>query len=123
MTTDLVNRLAACENKPSNFLAPIVLTGSAQQVSTTDLFVTSVTFYGFKAVANNAAPTANATDTQLGYTDYAGTLVTANQSAFLDTIPAGSSVTERAPLGTKYNLKDFWVLGTATDKIVVGYEA
>jgi hypothetical protein len=124
MTTDIVNRLAACENKPSTFLAPLALvTGTAVQVSTADLFATSVTFYGFKAVSATAAPTANGNDAQLGYTDYAGTLVAANSPAFLDVVPAGGAVTERATLGTKYNLKDFWVLGTTTDKIVVGYEA
>jgi hypothetical protein len=122
MATDLVNRLAACENKPSNFLAAIVLTGGAQQISTTDLFVTAVTFYGFKVVSQAAAPTANTGDVQLGYTDYAGALG-AGGPVFLDVIPAGSAVTERAPLGTKYNLKDFWVLGNAGDKVVVGYEA
>lgn len=123
MALDLVNRVAACENKPTNFLAPVTLTtGTAVQVSTADRFVTSVTFYGFRAVANNAAPTANANTTQLGYTDYAGALVAANTPAFLDVIPGGSAITEAAPLGTKYNLKDFWLLGTTGDKIVVGYQ-
>jgi hypothetical protein len=125
MTTDVVNRLAACENKPSIFLIVALTTGTAVQASTVDLFVTSVVFYGYKDAADDAVPTSNTGDTALGYTVHTGSNVNVaiNSPVFLDTIPAGGSVTERPTLGAKYNLKDFWFLGLTNDAIVIGYEA
>ena len=107
---------------PQFLLVSIASTNVAVLVGTNSTLVTSATFYGFKAVATNAAPTANVATAYVGYVDTAGGAgVTATRPVIVDTITAGGSFT-LARDGVKFNLNNIYVLGTNADKVLVKYE-
>lgn len=117
----LNSRIASAEPKSQKYIWVTLSTGTAVQGVSTNLLFTSATFYGYKAVANNAGATANTASTSIGFVDSAGAVVTANQPAFVDTITAGSWLS-LGKTGTKYNLSEIYFLGTTGDKILVVYE-
>lgn len=119
----IANHIDYCIHKPQQFLFVALATGTAVQANATSLRFTTLTFYGMKAVSATAAPTANAADAYVGVADASNVFGNgANLPAFLDTVSAGGSLTLRAPVGSKYDLKDFYFLGTTGDKIAIGYE-
>lgn len=114
-------KISSADPKAPGFLFVTLATGTAVQGSTTNLQFTSATFYGYKAVSATAAPTFNTASAYLGFVDTPGTSgVAAGSPAFHETITSGSYMV-LAPIGTKYNLKDIYFLGTTGDKILVVY--
>lgn len=118
-TVSLNNKLSSNEPKVPRFVSVTLSTGTAVAGSATDLLFTSAMFYGVKTVVSNAAPTANTATAYIGYLDNDGAVVTVGTAAIIDTIPAGGSLLMRAVPGEKYNLKDFYFLGTTGDKVIV----
>lgn len=107
---------------PKFLLVSIASTNVAVLVGTNSTLVTSATFYGYKTVSTNAAPTANVASAYVGYVDTAGgSGVTATRPVIVDTITAGGSFT-LARDGVKFNLNNIYVLGTNADKVLVKYE-
>ncbi len=86
------------------------------------LLVTGLIFYGYSAVSATAAPTSNSASAYVGRVDAAGSVVTAGQPAFLDQIIPGSYVQIEIKPGEKFDLKDFRLLGTTNDKVLVVYD-
>lgn len=113
--------MGKAQAKGAKFLFVALSTGTAVQASTTNLQFTAATFYGVKAVSATAAPTANTGTAYVGFVDAAGASgVTAGQPAFCDSITAGSYVSLQQ-IGTKYDLKDLYFLGSTGDKILIVY--
>jgi len=117
----LNSKASSAEPKAPKFKWVTLTTGTAVAASTTNLQFTTATFYGVKAAANNAAPTANTGTAYIGYKDVTGEVVTANQPALVDSIAAGSWLALNN-IGTRYNLTDFYFLGSTGDKVLIVYE-
>ncbi len=86
------------------------------------LHVTGLIFYGYSAVSATAAPTNNAAAAYVGRIDAAGSVVAAGSPAFVDQIIPGSYVQMDIKPGEKFDLKDFRLLGTTGDKVLVVYD-
>lgn len=114
-------KITSAEPKTNNFMWVTLTTGTAVAASSTNLSFTAATFYGYKAVANNAAPTANTAAAYIGFKDPAGVLVSAGTPALVDTIAANSFLAI-ARIGTKYNLADVYLLGTTGDKVLIVFQ-
>ncbi len=95
---------------------------SALPSGVTTRHVTGLIFYGYSAVSATAAPTSNANAAWVGRADAEGSVVTANSPAFLDQIAPGSYVQMAIKPGEKFDLKDFSLLGTTNDKVLVVYD-
>ena len=107
---------------PKFLLISIASTNVTVLVGSNSTLVTSATFYGFKAVTTNAAPTTNVATAYVGYLDAdGGSGVTPPRPVILDTIPKGQSITLQRD-GVKFNLNQLYVLGTNADKVLVRYE-
>ncbi len=121
MGQGLNSGISKAEPKSPKFLFVTLATGTAVQASTTNLQFTSATFYGVKAVSATAAPTVNGAIAYVAFKDATGASgVAADSPAFCDTITAGSYVALQQ-VGTKYDLKDIYFLGTTGDKILIVY--
>lgn len=117
-------KISSAEPKEPKFLLVSIATNNvAVKVGTNSTIVTRATFYGYKAVGTNTAPTANVATAYVGYVDTAGgSGVTATRPVMLDAITAGGSFT-RAADGVKFDLANIYVLGgTNDDKVLVKYE-
>jgi hypothetical protein len=92
--------------------------GTNVACSTTNFQFTAATFYGWAAATNNAGPTTNRADVYLGIKDPTGAITTAGTPAALDVIWPGWYVSFAAT-GTRFNLGDFYVVGTNGDRVLI----
>jgi hypothetical protein len=124
MTQAIHNKIEGCAYKQPKFLFVSLTTGAAVRASSTNIKVTSATFYGVKAVSATAAPTDNTDAVRLGYTDATGASgVTAGQPAFTTvTIDQGLYVSQSSVTGSCFDLNDVWFLGSTNDKVLIVYE-
>jgi hypothetical protein len=105
------NQLAAATAKTYREFGLVpVTTGAQTAVSATDVFATQVEFYGYKSVSSGTAPVPNTANVYYGL-----------QVAMSDVLAPGAKVTYRPPLGTKINLKNFYVTGTTGDSVFLRY--
>lgn len=117
----LNSKITSADPKRPHFKVITLATGTAVAGSATDLQFTSATFYGYSAVSDTAAPTANASSAYLGFTDPdGGSGLLEGDPVLTETILPGSYVA-LAPIGTKYNLADLRFLGATGDKILIVY--
>lgn len=122
-TVGLNAKLSSAEPKGNSFFLVTLTNGSYTRPVATNFAFTSATFYGYRSVATNAAPTTNASPAYIGYLDSAGDSgVTAGAPAMFDTIGAGSYLGLKAPPGTKYDLSKFYFTGANSDKVLIVYE-
>lgn len=121
-TVGLNGKLSSAEPKTNAFVWVTLVTGTnVAATATNPTMFSAATFYGYKSATNNAAPTANTASAYIGYKDTAGTITTANTPAVFDTITAGSYLGLRT-IGVKYNLSQFYFVGTTGDKVLIVYE-
>lgn len=111
----MANRMEAAIYKQQSSLGPILTpAGVSTPISATDLWVTQATFYGYKAVSQNAAPTPNAANIAVGP-------VVGGLAKLVDIVVPGGKVVYAPALGTRINLKDLAASGTGTDAVFVTY--
>lgn len=121
-TVSLNAKISSAEPKTNAFFWVTLTNGAYARPTATPVMFTSATFYGYKHVTNNAAPTTNASPAYIGYLDVAGAATTTNTPAIFDTIGAGSYLGLRAPPGTKYDLSQFFFTGADGDKVFIVFE-
>jgi hypothetical protein len=111
----MANRIDAAVYKQQGSLGPIPLPAGVQTaISGADLWVTQASFYGYKTVSQNAAPTNNGANVAIGPAN-------GGLAKLVDVIAPGARVTYAPALGTKFNLKDIAGSGTGTDAVFVTY--
>lgn len=113
--------IKAAEPKTSQFLAVPLTTGSTVQATNGATKYTTATFYGYATLSATAAPVANTNATSIGFATQS-TDGTHSVTNLVDSIAAGSSVTIKAPPGTKYDLADVYFKGTTGERIQIVYE-
>lgn len=115
----LNNKISTADPKIAQFVFVSCVSGTSipaasSKVPSNDF--TAATFYGIKATTNNAAPTTNITTVYIGFYDYDN-----SRTNIVDSITSGSWLSLKTT-GAKYNLADFYFLGTNTDKVLIVYE-
>jgi len=111
----MANRVEASIAKVTKTLGPIPLpAGVTTPISATDLWVTEVSFYGYKAVSQTAGPTNNGANVAVGP-------YVAGIANLVDVVTPGGKVTYAPVAGTKFNLKEIAGAGSGTDAVVVTY--
>jgi hypothetical protein len=106
----IVNRIEAAVAKPVEGTLVTGFGGASVPLSASELFVTKLELYGYKAVAGASAPTANSANAYLG-----------SSGAMTDTIAPGARVEVQIPLGGKLNLATLFANGTAGDGLYIRY--
>ena len=115
----LNSNINGAQAKAPKWLVVTLTTGAAVACSTAALHFTRATFFGYKAVAETAAPTNNTSTAYLGYVDTANTLG-ADAPAHVHAIAAGASFTLEST-GTQFNFADLSALGATGDFLIVVY--
>ncbi len=123
MIAGLTNQMKSCNIKTPIILKVPLTTATAVQASAASLQFTKATFYGYKAVSSTATPTNNAATAYIGTLDVAnGSGAGVNSTPFVTPITAGAAVVVGGIAGNKYDLSQFWLLGTSTDFVFIVLE-
>ena len=115
-TVGVNGKMSSTDPKSIKLKWVTLATGTNVVASTTNLQFTAASFYGIKASSNVAGTTNNAADAYMGWTDAATTV-----PGMTATIYPGEHVSIWG-IGTKYNLTEFYFVGTTGDKVLIAYE-
>lgn len=104
--------------KPTYFQIAVT-TGTNVVLSSSNNYFYEATIYAMRFVTNNAIFQGCTNPVYIGTIDVPGTLLSTNLPVITTQLTSNQSLTITAPEGVRYNLADYYVVGTTGDKVTI----